>query len=59
MGEKMDPIRQWWVEEKAKKAVEKLVAHDFKAIYAKTKEEAVQELWKQITPKQKIGVGDP
>ena len=53
----MDPIKQWWVEEKAKKAIEKLVAHDFKAIYVKTKEEAVQEIWKHITPKQRIGVG--
>ena len=33
------------------------MAHDFKAIYVKTKEEAVQEVWKQITPKQRIGVG--
>jgi hypothetical protein len=56
-GDQMDPIKQWWVEEKAKKAVEKLVAHDFKAIYVKTKEEAVQEVWKQIAAKQRIGVG--
>ena len=53
----MDAIRQWWVEEKAKKTVEKLVAHEFKAIYARTTEEAVRELWKHITPGQKIGVG--
>jgi hypothetical protein len=53
----MDPVKQWWVEEKAKKVIEKLVAHDFKAIYVKTKEEAAEEVWKQITPKQKIGVG--
>jgi hypothetical protein len=53
----VDLIKQWWVEERAKKAVEKLVAHEFKATYAKTKEEAVQELWNHITPKQKIGVG--
>ena len=53
----MDPIKEWWIEEKAKKAVERLVAHDFKAVYAKTKEEAVQEIRKQITPKQRIGVG--
>ena len=53
----MDPIKEWWIEEKAKKAIEKLVAHDFKAIYMKKKEEAVQEIWKHITPKQKIGVG--
>jgi len=56
-GEEMDPIKEWWIEEKAKKAVERLVAHDFKAIYVKTKEEAVQEIRKQITPKQRIGVG--
>jgi len=53
----MDLIRQWWIEEKAKKAIEKLVAHDFKAIYVKTKEEVVQEIWKHISPKQRIGVG--
>ncbi len=57
MEEKMDPIKQWWVDEKAKKAVERLVAHEFEAIYARTKEEAVQELWRRITPRQKIGVG--
>ncbi len=53
----MDPIKQWWVEEKTKKTVEKLMAHDFKAVYVRTKEEAVQEIWKQITPKQRIGAG--
>jgi hypothetical protein len=54
---KMEPIKEWWIEEKAKRAIEKLVAHEFKAIYVKTKEEAVQEVWKHITPKQRIGVG--
>ena len=53
----MDLVKQWWVGEKAKKAVEKLVAHDFRAIYVETKEEAVQEIWKHITPKENIGVG--
>ena len=53
----MDPIKEWWIEEKVKKAIERLVAHDFKAIYVKTKEEAVQEVWKHITRKQRIGVG--
>ena len=53
----MDPNKQWWVEERAKRAVEKLVAHDFEAIYVPTKEEAVRELWKRFIPKQKIGVG--
>lgn len=54
---RMDTIKEWWIEEKAKKAIEKLVAHDFKAIYVRTKEEAIQEIWKQVTPGQKIGVG--
>ena len=53
----MDPSRQWWIEERTKRAVEKLVAHDFGAIYVRTKEEAVRELWKRITPSQQIGVG--
>jgi hypothetical protein len=53
----VDQIKRWWVEERAKKAVEKLIAHEFDAVYAEKKEEAVQELWKHITPKQKIGVG--
>jgi hypothetical protein len=53
----MDPIKEWWVEEKAKKAIEKLEAHEFKAIYVKTKEEAFKEIWKHITPKMRIGVG--
>jgi hypothetical protein len=53
----LDPIKEWWVEEKARRAIEKLVAHDFRAIYVRTKEEAFQEIWKQVIPGQKIGVG--
>jgi len=53
----MDSNKQWWIEERAKKAVEKLKAHDFKAIYVETKEEAVQEIWKEITPTLRVGVG--
>ena len=53
----MDPSKQWWIEERTKRAVEKLAAHDFEAIYVRTKEEAVRELWKRITPSQQIGVG--
>ncbi len=53
----MDPTKEWWIEERAKKTIEKLQAHQFKAIYVKTKAEAVEEIWKQITPKQKIGIG--
>jgi hypothetical protein len=52
----MDPVKAWWIEEQAKRAISKLEAHDFKALYVKTKEEAVQEIWKHITPKMRIGV---
>jgi len=53
----MNSIKEWWIEEKTKKAIEKLEAHEFKATYVKTKEEAIQEIWKYITPKMRIGVG--
>jgi L-lactate utilization protein LutB len=53
----MDTIRQWWIAEKAKKTVEKLEAHDFKAVFVKDKKEAVEEIWKYVNPKQKIGLG--
>ncbi|OGQ11722.1 MAG: lactate utilization protein C [Deltaproteobacteria bacterium RBG_19FT_COMBO_46_12] len=53
----MDSIKQWWIEERSKKAIEKLKANEFKAIYVETREGAVQEIWKYITPKLRIGVG--
>jgi len=53
----MDSWKEWWIEEKAKKAIEKLEAHDFKALYVKSKTGATEEIWKHITPKQRIGVG--
>ena len=57
--ENMDSNRQWWIEERVKKAVEKLEAHGFNAVYVKTKEEAVKEIWKYITPKAKVGAARP
>jgi hypothetical protein len=56
-GDTMDPIKQWWIEERVQRAIERLIAHEFQALYVKTKEEAVQEIWKHITPKKRIGVG--
>jgi hypothetical protein len=53
----MDPIKEWWVEEKLKKTAENLGAHEFKAVFVKNKEDAVGEIWKYITPGQSIGVG--
>lgn len=53
----MDPIKQWWVEERSKKVVEKLESHDFKAIFVKDKKEAVAEVLKYVGPTLKVGVG--
>ena len=53
----MDPIKEWWVEEIAKRTIEKLQAHEFKALYVKTKEEATKEVWKYITPDTRVGAG--
>ncbi len=53
----MDSNRAWWIERRCQKTVEKLKAHDFDAIYLKTKEEAAQEILKYVTPDTKIGVG--
>ncbi len=51
----MDPMKEWWIEERAKKTVEKLIAHDFKAIYVKTKADASKEIWRHITAQTRIG----
>jgi hypothetical protein len=56
-SEEMDSVKEWWIEERARRAIEKLEAHEFRAIYARNKEEAVAEIWKHITPKDKVGVG--
>ena len=53
----MDSVKEWWVEERARRAIEKLEAHEFRAIYARNKEEAVAEIWKHIGPKPWVGVG--
>jgi len=53
----MEPIKEWWVEEMAKKTIEKLEAHEFKTLYVKTKEEAMKEIWKYITPNTRVGAG--
>ena len=53
--EEMDPNKQWWVEERAKKTIEKLVAHDFKALYVKNRQGAVEEVLKHVTPQTRVG----
>ena len=53
----MDPNKEWLIELRLKQAVEKLKSHQFEALSVKTKEDAAQEIWKYIHPKQKIGLG--
>jgi hypothetical protein len=53
----MDPVKQDWLEGRARRAVEKLQAHDFQAVYVRARDEAVKEIWKSITPGMKVGVG--
>ena len=51
----MDQDRAWWIEERMKKAVEKLKSHDFDALYVQSKEGAAGEILKYITPETKVG----
>jgi len=53
----MDPIKEWWIEERSKRAIEKLEAHGFKAVFVKDKKSAVAEILKNIGPRQRIGIG--
>ena len=53
----MDSIKQEWTEEKIRRAAEKLKAHDFAATCVRTKEEAVDEILRHVTPEMKVGVG--
>jgi hypothetical protein len=53
--EEMDPNKMWWIEEKAKKTIEKLEAHDFKALYVKNRQGAVEEVLKHVTPQTRVG----
>ena len=53
----MDQNKQWWIEKRCEKAAERLKSHGFDAIYVRTKEGAVREILKYVTPATKVGVG--
>jgi L-lactate utilization protein LutB len=53
----MNANKLWWIEERMKKTVDKLKAHDFDALVVKTREDAVREIHKYVTPDTKVGVG--
>jgi len=53
----MDSMKEWWIEERAKRAIAKLESHDFKVAFVKNRKEAVEEILKSIHPHMKVGVG--
>lgn len=53
----VDANKAWWIEQRCQRTVEKLKAHDFEAVYVKTKEEASIEILKHVTPDTRVGVG--
>lgn len=53
----MDPIRQWWVEERIKRVIQSLENHDFKALFVKDREEVKKEIRKHLSPGMRIGIG--
>ena len=55
----MEPNWAWWIDQRAKRTVEKLESHGFRALFVGTKEDAVREILTQTPPQRSIGVGDP
>ncbi len=53
----MNALREWWVEERGRRAVERLEAHQFKAVYVRNREEAIREIWKHLGPAKTVGLG--
>ena len=53
----MDSNVRWLIEERMKRTVERLRAHDFEALYVQTREEAVREILTRVTPPMSVGAG--
>ncbi len=53
----MDGNKGWWVEERCKKTVEKLKAHEFEALFVNAKDEAAKEIVKFVKAGMTVGVG--
>jgi L-lactate utilization protein LutB len=51
----LDANQDWWIEERMKRTIERLKAHDFEALYVKTKEEATQQILKHVRPETRVG----
>ncbi len=53
----MDTNRTWLIEERCKKSVERLKAHEFDALYVKNKEEAAKQILQFVKSGITVGVG--
>jgi hypothetical protein len=53
----MDPIRDWFMEDRGRRAVEALKKRQFNAHYVKSQEEAGEMILKEIPPGATVGVG--
>jgi len=53
----MDQNKAWWIEKRAQRTRERLEAHEFKALYVRTREEAAREIRRHVRLVQTVGVG--
>ncbi len=53
----MDPIRDWFVEDRGRRAAEALKRRDFNAHYVETQDKAREMILKEIPPGATVGVG--
>jgi hypothetical protein len=53
----MDPVMQWFMEDRGKRAVEALMKREFKALYMENQARAKEVILKEIPPGASVGVG--
>ncbi len=53
----MDPIRDWFVEDRGRRAAEALKRRDFNAHYVETQDKAREMILKEVAPGATVGVG--
>lgn len=53
----MDPVMQWFMEDRGKRAVEALMKREFKALYVENQARAKEVILREIPPGASVGVG--
>ena len=53
----MDPVFQWFMEDRGRRAAEALKKRDFKALYAENQAQAKEVVLNEIPPQASVGVG--